>query len=92
MKHSTHTSNARTVRRRLQGRDRMRRLRERAKAHRRDPLSYFQVPLPASVIHELVAELTVKADADAPVDDRTWNRLVGLVIAKVVKSVVGKKL
>lgn len=89
--HNNRTSNSRTVRRRLQARDRMRQLRERAKKNRRDPLSYFYVPLPGSVIHQLAADLKVEAGDDEPIDDRTWRRLVGLVIAKVVKSAVNKK-
>jgi hypothetical protein len=78
------------IRKRLQGRDRMRQLRERAKKHRRDPLRYFHVPLPESVIHQIVAELRVSAVSDVPVDDRTWHRLVGLVIARVVRLAVSK--
>ena len=84
--------NSRMDRRRLKARDRMRQLRERAKQHRRDPVSYFLVPLPESVIHQLVADLGVKAGANAPIDDATWRRLVGLLVAKVVKLAVSKKL
>lgn len=84
------TSNFRTKRRRLLGRGRMRRLRERAKKHRYDPLSYFPLPLPESVIDKIVAELRIRQADDVPVDDRTWRSLIGLVIANVVKSAVGK--
>ena len=78
--------------RRLQARDRMRQLRERAKEHRRDPLSYFQVPLPESVVHQLVAELKVEEPDDVPVDDQTWRRMIGLAIATIVELAIRRKL
>jgi hypothetical protein len=86
------TSNSLTEGRRLQVRDRMRQLRERAKKHRRDPLSYFDVPLPESVIHQLVAELKIKRADDVPVDDQTWRRMIGLAIATIVELAVRRKL
>ncbi|MGY3489632.1 hypothetical protein ACVW1C_007515 [Bradyrhizobium sp. USDA 4011] len=66
-------------------------MRERAKQHRRDPLSYFQVPLPESVIHKLASDLTLENADDVPVNDRTWRTLIGLVIASLVKSAIAKK-
>ncbi len=91
MKHTHRTSNLRDERRRLLGRSRMRRLRERAKKHRHDPVSYFPVLISESVIDRIVAELRVRQADDVPVDDRTWRSLVGQLIAAVVTSALGKK-
>ncbi|WP_375305099.1 hypothetical protein WI560_23705 [Bradyrhizobium sp. A11] len=78
-------------RRRKQTRTRMQHLRARAKLHRRDPVSFFSVPLHQSVIDELVTDLKVKQADDTPVDDRTWRRLVSALIAKAVKLAVKKR-
>jgi hypothetical protein len=83
---------SRAARKRLNDRERMRKLRERARLHQRDPISYFLVPLPQSVVDQLVAELKIKWSDDAPISDREWRKMVGLVIAEAVKRVTSRKL
>jgi CRISPR/Cas system-associated endonuclease Cas3-HD len=85
---STHKPNGANKRRRLQGRQRMRLLRQRAK--RKDPISYYPVPLPVSVVHTLAAGLKVERSNDKPFTDLQWRELVGRVIARVVELTVKK--
>ena len=57
----------------------------------RDCVSFYEVPLPASVIHALIAELKVSESDDRPIAERAWRKMVGLVIAEAVKKALKKK-
>jgi hypothetical protein len=66
----------------------------RRKKQRRDPISYFLVPLPESAEADLIvkhkavlAELVEKLEIKKSIDQLTpkeWRELIGLVIARVV--------
>lgn len=52
---------------------------------------YYQVRLPASVVIKLVAEMQVPKQQDILVGDRAWQRMVGDMIAEVIKLTVKRK-
>jgi hypothetical protein len=89
-KHGPCFSTNRVVRHRITSKIGMRKLRERrrTKEDKRDPVAFFQVPLPQSVVDQLAAELKIKNNI--PISDRDWRALIGDVVASVVKSAVTK--
>jgi hypothetical protein len=79
------------LRKRELGRLRSRRGRLRARKNKRDPESFYSVPLPLSVINELCAELRIDQSDGGTFNDQEWRSMLGLVIADVIKSAVGDK-
>jgi hypothetical protein len=76
---------------RINTRLRVRKHRALAEKSKRDPERYYQVPLPASVVNEIVTSLQVQKQQDISVSDREWQRTVGDVIAEVIKLTVKDK-
>lgn len=83
----------RNERKAAQGCRRTREWRQRvkdAKKKPRDQVWYYPTPLPDSEANKLAAELKIRRADDKPVSNREWCRLIGLVIAQIVKSTINK--
>lgn len=72
-------------------RERSRRARALAKTTpRHDPVRYYPVPLRDSTLDALAAELKLEHGDDKPINDQEWRKLIGQIIARVVKSAIKK--
>jgi hypothetical protein len=63
-----------------------------ARQRLRDPITYFQVPVPQSTLHSLIAELKVeRAAGDRVISDAEWRKLIGLLLSEIIIKAAKKK-